>query len=115
MRWTTRHDFEPISSRPADWLANHDEAGQTFKQLFDKAPEHDNKMRLRAFEAFQKAAEADPKLAEIHLAIALICLELKKFDEALAAVELELKLVPESKAALEAKAKIEAAKATLSP
>lgn len=68
-----------------------------------------------ALDAFQKAAEADPKLAEIHLAIALICLELKKFDEALAAVELELKLVPESKAALEAKAKIEAAKATPSP
>ena len=68
-----------------------------------------------ALDAFKKAAEADPKLAEIHLAIALICLELKKFDEALAAVELELKLVPESKAALEAKARIEAAKAAPSP
>jgi Tfp pilus assembly protein PilF len=68
-----------------------------------------------ALDAFQKAAQADPKMPEIHLAIALICLELKKFDEALAAVELELKLVPESKAALEAKARIEAAKATPSP
>jgi tetratricopeptide (TPR) repeat protein len=68
-----------------------------------------------ALDAFQKAALADPNLPEIHLAIALICLELKKFDEALAAVELELKLVPESKAALEAKARIEAAKGTASP
>jgi hypothetical protein len=50
-------------------------------------------------------------LPEIHLAIALVCLELKRFDEALVAIELELNLVPESKAALDAKAKIEAAKA----
>ena len=68
-----------------------------------------------ALDAFQKAALADPKLPEIHLGIALICLELKRFDEALAAVELELKLVPESKAALEAKARIEAAKGAPSP
>jgi tetratricopeptide (TPR) repeat protein len=68
-----------------------------------------------ALAAFEKAAQTDPALPEIHLAIALICLELKRLDEALAAVELELKLVPESKAALEAKAKIEVAKAAVSP
>jgi tetratricopeptide (TPR) repeat protein len=68
-----------------------------------------------ALAAFQRAARSDPKLPDIHLAIALICLELKRFDEALAAIELELKLVPESKAALDAKSKIEAARAAASP
>lgn len=69
----------------------------------------------RAIAAYQRAARADPGLPEIHLALALIWLELKKFDEALAMIELELKLVPESKMALETKKKIEAAKATTAP
>ena len=68
-----------------------------------------------ALAAFQKAAQFDPKLPEIHLAIALLYLELKKLDEAQAAIALELSLVPESKAALGAKAKIEAARAAASP
>ena len=68
-----------------------------------------------ALAAFQKAARLDPRLPDIHLAIALICLEVKRFDEALSAIELELKLVPESKAALDAKSKIEAAKVAASP
>ena len=68
-----------------------------------------------ALTAFQKAAQLDPKLPEIHLAIALLCLELKKLDEAQAAIELELRLVPESKAALDAKTKIEAARAAALP
>lgn len=68
-----------------------------------------------ALVAFQKAARLDPKLPDIHLAIALICLELKRFDEALAAIELELELVPESTAAMDTKSKIEAAKAAASP
>lgn len=63
-----------------------------------------------ALAAFQKAAQLDPKLPEIHLGIALLCLELKKLDEAQAAIKLELSLVPESKAALEAREKIEAAR-----
>jgi tetratricopeptide (TPR) repeat protein len=69
----------------------------------------------QALAAFQKAAQFDPKLPEIHLAIALLCLELKKLDAAQAAIEFELSLVPESKAALEAKAKIEAARTAASP
>jgi tetratricopeptide (TPR) repeat protein len=69
----------------------------------------------RAIAAYQQAARSDPKMPEIHLAMALILLELKEFDRALAEIELELKLVPESKAALEAKAKMEAAKAAVSP
>jgi len=64
-----------------------------------------------ALSAFQKAAEYDPKLPEIHLAVALLCLQLKRFDDALAAINIELGLVPESKAALDAKARIEAARA----
>jgi tetratricopeptide (TPR) repeat protein len=69
----------------------------------------------QALAAFQKAAELDPKLPEIHLAIALLCLELKKLDEAQAAIGVELSLVPESKAALDAKAKIEAARTAAAP
>jgi tetratricopeptide (TPR) repeat protein len=69
----------------------------------------------QALAAFQRAAQFDPKLPEIHLAIALICFELKKLDEAQAAIELELSLVPESKGALEAKAKIEAARTAAAP
>jgi tetratricopeptide (TPR) repeat protein len=64
-----------------------------------------------ALSAFQKAAQYDPKLPEIHLAIALLCLELKRFDDALAAINVELGLVAGSKAALDAKARIEAARA----
>jgi tetratricopeptide (TPR) repeat protein len=64
----------------------------------------------RALAAYQQAAAADPKLPEIHLGMALILLELKRFDEALAQVNLELALVPESKMAADAKAKIEAEK-----
>jgi tetratricopeptide (TPR) repeat protein len=69
----------------------------------------------RALTAYQQAARSDPKLPEIHLGIALILLELKRFDDALAEIDLELKLVPESKVAAETKAKIEAAKAGSAP
>ena len=68
-----------------------------------------------AIAAYRQAARSDPKLPEIHLAMALIWLELKKFDDALGEVQLELKLVPESKAALDAKARIEAAIAASTP
>jgi Tfp pilus assembly protein PilF len=68
-----------------------------------------------ALAAYHQAARSDPKMPEIHLAIALIWLEMEKFDEALSEINLELELVPESKAAAETKAKIEAAKAAFSP
>jgi tetratricopeptide (TPR) repeat protein len=68
-----------------------------------------------ALAAYQKAASLDPKLPEIHYAIAVILLEQKKCDEAVAEVALELKLVPESKAASELKSKIEAARTGASP
>jgi thioredoxin-like negative regulator of GroEL len=68
-----------------------------------------------ALEAYKKAAQANPKLPEIHLGMAVILLELKRFDEALTEIELEQKLVPESKNAADVKAKIEAAKAAQSP
>ncbi len=64
-----------------------------------------------ALEAFQRAADTDPKLPEVHLAIGSILLEQKKYEQALAETALELKLMPESKAAAELKAKIEEAKA----
>ena len=68
-----------------------------------------------AIDAYQQAARSDPKLPEIHLAMAFLWLELKKFDEALAEIQLELKLVPESKAAVETKARIEATMAARRP
>lgn len=68
-----------------------------------------------ALAAYQRAARSDPKLPEIHLAAAVILLELKRFDEALVEIGLEQKLVPESKAAAEIRAKIEAAKGSSSP
>ena len=64
-----------------------------------------------AIDAYRQAVRSDPKLPEIHLALALLLLEVKKLDEAYAEIDLELKLVPESKAAIETKAKIEAARA----
>jgi tetratricopeptide (TPR) repeat protein len=62
-----------------------------------------------AMAAYRQAARSDPKLPEIHLAMALIWLELKRLDDALGEVQLELNLVPESQAALDARARIEAA------
>ena len=69
----------------------------------------------QALEAYQEAARRDPKLPELHLGMALILMQLKRFDDALHEAELELELVPESKAALEAKAKIAAARAAPAP
>jgi len=69
----------------------------------------------QALAAYQQAARSDPKMPEIHLAMALIWLEMKKFDEALSEIKLELQLAPESKVAADAKARITAAKAALSP
>lgn len=68
-----------------------------------------------ALAAYQRAAKQDPKLPEIHLATAVILLELKRFDEALAEIDLEQTLVPESKAASETRARIESAKASSTP
>jgi Flp pilus assembly protein TadD len=68
-----------------------------------------------AIAAYQQAARSDPQLPEIHLALALLMLELKKTDDASTEIGLELKLVPESKAAWETRAKIEAAKSAASP
>jgi tetratricopeptide (TPR) repeat protein len=67
-----------------------------------------------AIAAYQQAARSDPRLPEIHLALALLLLELKRTDEARAEIDLELKLVPESKEALETRARVEAAMAATS-
>jgi len=68
-----------------------------------------------ALAAYQLAARSDPKLPELHLAIAIILLEQKKFDDALAEINLELNLVPESSIAAATRARIEAAKAAALP
>lgn len=61
------------------------------------------------------AVRSDPKLPDIHLALALIWLELKRLDHALAEIELELKLVPESKSAVNVKKRIEATQTASTP
>ena len=63
-----------------------------------------------AFQAYQRAAALDPRLPEVHLAMAVILLDMKKFDEALSEVTLEQQLVPQSKSAAEIRSKIETAK-----
>ncbi len=63
-----------------------------------------------ALNAYHRAAALDPKLPEVHLAMAVIFLEMKKFDEALSEITLEQQLVPQSKPAAEVRAKIETAK-----
>jgi Flp pilus assembly protein TadD len=63
-----------------------------------------------ALNAYHRAAALDPKLPEVHLALAVILLEIKKFDEALSEITLEQQLVPQSKSAAEIRAKIETAK-----
>ena len=63
-----------------------------------------------ALNAYHRAAALDPKLPEVHLALAAILLEMKKFDEALREITLEQQMVPQSKSAAEIRAKIETAK-----
>ena len=63
-----------------------------------------------ALNAYHRASSLDPKLPEVHLAMAVILLEMKNFDEALNEITLEQQLVPQSKAAAEIRAKIETAK-----
>ena len=53
-----------------------------------------------ALAAFERAAQADPTLPEVHLAIAQIHMEQKRWAEARQEIERELALVPDSAGAL---------------
>src|SRR6266498_244589 len=85
-------------------------AVKEYQKLVELAPQ-EGEYAYQLGGAYQQAARSDPKLPEIHLALALIYLELKRYDDAMEEIDLELKLVPESKTARETKKKIEAAKA----
>jgi tetratricopeptide (TPR) repeat protein len=61
-----------------------------------------------AARAFERAAQADPKLPEIHLALAQIHLEQKNYDEARKEIDRELAIVPESAGARALKQRLEA-------
>ena len=61
-----------------------------------------------AVRAFERAAQADPRLPEIHLALAQIHLEQKNYGEARKEIERELAIVPESAGALALKRRLEA-------
>jgi len=61
-----------------------------------------------AVRAFERAAQADPRLPEIHLALAQIHLEQKNYGEARREIDRELAIVPESAGALALKQRLEA-------
>jgi tetratricopeptide (TPR) repeat protein len=65
----------------------------------------------QALRALEQAARADPSLPEIHLALAQIHLEQKRFADARRELELELALVPESAGARALLARVEAEEA----
>jgi Tfp pilus assembly protein PilF len=61
-----------------------------------------------AVRAFERAAQADPRLPEIHLALAQIHLEQRNYAEARKEIDRELAIVPESAGALALKRRLEA-------
>ncbi len=61
-----------------------------------------------ALSAFERAAQADPRLPEIHLALAQIHLEQKNWATARQEIERELAIVPDSAGALALKQRLEA-------
>lgn len=61
-----------------------------------------------ALRAFERAAQAGPRLPEIHLALAQIHLEQKNYGEARREIERELAIVPESAGALALKRRLDA-------
>jgi tetratricopeptide (TPR) repeat protein len=63
-----------------------------------------------AFEAFRQAAETDPTLADVHLALARIHLDAGRLEEAAAEVARERAIAPESAAARALQADIDAAR-----
>ena len=63
-----------------------------------------------ALREYQQAAERDPALQGIHLALARIHADALRWDDAAREVELELAVAPGSAAALELKARIDAAR-----
>jgi len=64
-----------------------------------------------ALQAFERAARADPTLPEIHLAMAQVLMEQKRWGEARQEVERELAIVPESAGARALLARISALEA----
>lgn len=64
-----------------------------------------------ALRAYQQAAERDPALPGIHLALASIHADALRWDDAARAVERELAVAPGSAAALALKARVDAARA----
>jgi Flp pilus assembly protein TadD len=76
--------LDPQSARRSESLAEgHQAQGQTDLAIL----------------AFQRAAQADPKLPGIHLSLAQIYLQQGRTEDARHEIELELAIVPESSAA----------------
>jgi len=72
------------------------DAGQA---RFQQAMGHNYRVQGKAdlaLQAFERAAQADPTLPEVHLAMAQIHIEQKRWADARREIERELRLVPES-------------------
>ena len=68
-----------------------------------------------ALAAFERAAQADPSLPEVHLAMAQIHLDEKRWREARQEIERELAIVPESAGARALLARLSALEAGAPP
>jgi tetratricopeptide (TPR) repeat protein len=71
--------------------------------------------RQRARAAFEDAAARDPRLAEVHLALAELAADDGRWDDAAREIALELALLPTSRDALALRARIEAARSAGRP
>jgi tetratricopeptide (TPR) repeat protein len=69
----------------------------------------------RARVAFEEAAARDPRLAEVHLALAHLAADDGRWDDAAREVALELAVQPASREALALRARVEAARSTGRP
>jgi tetratricopeptide (TPR) repeat protein len=105
--------YARLSEWSLDQIIKIDPEAARLRQSLGQQLLMQGKYELAASE-YRRAAERDPKLPEIHLALALIYLEQKRFDEALKEIEQELKITPQSRKALELKQKIDTAKSASS-
>ena len=79
-------------------MANFTRALQELRQERSRAQQEVGRLD-EAIQAFQRAAQADPKLPGIHMALAQIYVQQGKTEQARREIEQELALVPDSLAA----------------
>jgi len=85
--------------RLSEWCLRALKDGDPPSARFYQAQAHTYRLQGQtdlAVRAFQRAAETDPRLPEVHLSLAQIYMEQKRWAEARQEVERELAVVPES-------------------